>query len=50
MNKKEMMPLYQKVIDDLKILIDKGNYKTGTVCADDFGIHYPQAWKRKHRF
>ncbi|WP_285055942.1 GntR family transcriptional regulator [Pedobacter ginsengisoli] len=35
MNKKEMIPLYQKVIDDLKISIDKGNYKKGDLLPSE---------------
>lgn len=35
MNKKEITPLYQKVIDDLKALIDKGEYKKGDLLPSE---------------
>lgn len=35
MNKKETSPLYKKVIDDLKTLIDKGAYKKGELLPSE---------------
>ncbi|MES2455862.1 MAG: GntR family transcriptional regulator [Bacteroidota bacterium] len=35
MNKKEITPLYQKIIDDLKILIEKGIYKKGDLLPSE---------------
>jgi DNA-binding GntR family transcriptional regulator len=35
MNKKENTPLYKKVIDDLKALIDKGTYKKGELLPSE---------------
>jgi DNA-binding GntR family transcriptional regulator len=35
MNKKETAPLYKKVIDDLKTLIDKGTYKKGELLPSE---------------
>jgi len=35
MNRKEITPLYQKIIDDLKLAIDKGRYKKGDLLPSE---------------